>query len=54
LGKWLISVVMSHPELQGFRLWSLLTRDTHELYRRFGFTELKNSERWLEKLDSSK
>ena len=54
LGKWLISVVMSHPELQGFRLWSLLTRDTHELYRWFGFTELKNSEQWLEKLDSSK
>ena len=54
LGKWLISVVMSHPELQGFRVWSLLTRDAHELYRRFGFTELKNPERWMQKLDPSK
>ena len=54
LGKWLISVVMSHPDLQGFRVWSLLTRDAHELYRRFGFTELKNPERWMQKLDPSK
>jgi GNAT superfamily N-acetyltransferase len=51
LGKWLISVAMSQAELQGFRLWSLLTRDAHELYRRFGFTKLKNPERGMEKLD---
>jgi ribosomal protein S18 acetylase RimI-like enzyme len=51
LGKWLISVVMSHPELQGFKLWSLVTRDAHGLYRRFGFTELKYPERWMQILD---
>ncbi len=54
LGEWLISVVMSHPGLQGFRLWSLLTRDAHGLYRRFGFTDLKNPERWMEKVEPSK
>jgi GNAT superfamily N-acetyltransferase len=51
LGKWLMSIVMSHPDLQGLRLWSLLTRDAHGLYRRFGFTELKFPERWMQILN---
>jgi GNAT superfamily N-acetyltransferase len=54
LGKWLVSIVMDHPDLQGFRLWSLRTRDTHELYRRFGFTELRFPDRWMEKVDPTK
>ena len=54
LGKWLIAIVLNHPDLQGIRLWSLLTRDAHGLYRSFGFTELRFPERWLEKLDPSK
>jgi len=49
LGKWLIEVVVSHPRLQGFRRWLLATRDAHELYRRFGFTELTDARRWMEK-----
>jgi ribosomal protein S18 acetylase RimI-like enzyme len=48
LGKWLMSVVMSHPELQGLRRWSLVTRDAHGLYRQFGFNELQSPERWME------
>ncbi len=48
LGTWLISAVMAHPELQGLRRWTLATRDAHDLYRKFGFTELKSPERWME------
>jgi GNAT superfamily N-acetyltransferase len=48
LGKWLMSAVMAHPELQGLRRWMLATRDAHSLYRQFGFTELKTPERWME------
>ena len=39
LGKWLVEVVTSLPELQSVRRWLLGTRDAHELYRRFGFGE---------------
>lgn len=39
LGKWLVETMVSHPDLQGLRLWLLGTADAHELYRRFGFTE---------------
>ncbi len=38
LGIWLMECVMAHPDLQGLRRFSLVTRDAHELYRRFGFT----------------
>jgi len=48
LGKWLMSVVKSHPDLQGLRRWALVTRDAHGLYRQFGFAELQAPERWME------
>ncbi len=48
LGKWLISAVMSHPDLQGLRRWSLATRDAHEFYRQFGWAEIKSPEIWME------
>jgi GNAT superfamily N-acetyltransferase len=48
LGKWLVEVVLSHPELQSVPRWFLATRDAHGLYRRFGFTELKAPERRME------
>jgi len=48
LGKWLIETVMSHPDLQGLRRWTLATRDAHELYRQFGWDDLQNPERWMQ------
>lgn len=51
LGKWMMECVMSHPDLQGMKRWCLLTRDAHGLYNQFGFTELGNPSRWMEKLD---
>ena len=53
LGTWLMEVIIAHPDLQGFRRWVLATKDAHELYRRFGFTELKLPERWMERHDSN-
>ncbi|MFL9456888.1 MULTISPECIES: GNAT family N-acetyltransferase [Nostocales] len=49
LGKWLIETIMSHPELQGLRRWLLATKDACEFYRQFGFTELNNPNRFMEK-----
>ena len=51
LGKWLVEVILSHPDLQKFRRWVLATKDAHELYRQFGFIELKRPERWMERPD---
>ena len=52
LGKWLVEVVLSHPELQHLRRWILGTRDAHELYRRFGFTEIEEPQFYMHKLEA--
>jgi GNAT superfamily N-acetyltransferase len=52
LSKWLMDVILSHPELQGFRRWVLATKDAHSLYARFGFIPLHRPERWMERPDA--
>ena len=37
-----MEVIVLHPQLQGLNRWLLATKDAHELYRRFGFSELKD------------
>ncbi len=49
LSKWLMEVIVNHPELQGLRRWILATKDAHTLYEKFEFTALKFPERWMEK-----
>ena len=34
LGKFLLDCVLSHPELQGLRKWTLATADAHGLFTR--------------------
>jgi len=51
LGKKLMRAIMEHPELQGLRRWSLVTRDAHGLYEPFGFTALANPQRYMERHD---
>ena len=48
LGKWLMETIMSHPDLQGLRRWTLVTRDAHGLYKQYGFDSLANPEGWME------
>jgi GNAT superfamily N-acetyltransferase len=47
LGKRLVEEVLAHPELQGLRRWMLGTADAHELYRRYGFSELRDVGRFM-------
>ena len=51
LGTWLVDCVLRHPDLQGLRRWMLATRDAHGLYRKFGFTPLKDPARFMERHD---
>ena len=48
-GKLLMEAIVSHPDLQGLRRWTLATRDAHGLYEHFGFTPLNFPERWMER-----
>ena len=51
LSKWLMGLVVAHPDLQGFRRWVLLTRDAHGLYQQFGFQAIAAPERYMERRD---
>jgi RimJ/RimL family protein N-acetyltransferase len=51
LGKWLMSIIVEHPDLQNLRRWLLGTRDAHALYAQFGFTPLGAPERFMERHD---
>jgi len=51
LSKWMMECILAHPDLQGLRRWSLVTRDAHALYQKYGFRELATPDRWMEKHD---
>lgn len=48
LSKWLIQTIRNHPALQKLRRLVLATADAHALYAQFGFTLMKNQDRWME------
>lgn len=52
-GRWLMETIISYPDFQPLRRWMLATRDALELYKPFGFTELDNPERIMEKLKTN-
>jgi GNAT superfamily N-acetyltransferase len=47
LSKWLMEVILGHPDLQGLRRFLLATRDAHGLYEQFGFSVLPFPEKWM-------
>lgn len=50
-GKRLMKSIMEHPDLQGLRRWSLVTKDAHGLYAQLGFQPVKSPERHMEIFD---
>lgn len=49
LGKAMLEAVLSHPDVAATRRLMLATADAHELYAKFGFTELVEPGRWMER-----
>jgi GNAT superfamily N-acetyltransferase len=47
LSKWLMRVIMDHPQLQGLRRFVLATKDAHGLYAQFGFTAYADADRLM-------
>jgi GNAT superfamily N-acetyltransferase len=53
VARGLMDCIVSHPDLQGLRRWTLFTRDAHGLYRRYGFGDARYPERLMERLDDT-
>lgn len=51
LSKWLMEIIMKHPNLQNLRRWILLTSTAEWLYEKYGFTKLPKPEIYMEKFD---
>ena len=52
IGKQIMTAVTTHPELQNLRLWTLFTRDAHDLYRQVGFRQARYPDRLMERRQS--
>ena len=50
LGKRLVHYMVNLPELKELKRWHLATADAHDLYRRFGFSQLSAPEKFMEKV----
>ena len=48
IGKQLVRAVMSHPDLQGLRKFTLHTKDAHSLYEEFGFRRVEGEDLLME------
>ena len=51
LSKWLMKVIVDHPDLQRLRRFILATKDAHELYAQFGFIPFDEPKRWMMRYD---
>lgn len=51
LGHWMVECIMTHPDLQNLRRFTLATRDAHGIYAAFGFASPKAPERQMERHD---
>ena len=49
LGKMLVQSIVGHKDLLPVKKWMLTTTDAHDLYRPFGFTEIKMPQRLMER-----
>lgn len=48
ISKHLMKFIMEYPAFKGFRRFMLATKDAHSLYEKFGFTNMKTPERFME------
>ncbi|PWI30795.1 GNAT family N-acetyltransferase [Flavobacteriaceae bacterium LYZ1037] len=48
--KKLMDAINKEPELQSCKVWLLKTSDAHELYKQFGYSNLKHSEKVMERI----
>ena len=47
LAKWLVEMILAHPDVKGLRRILLATRDAHGLYEKHGFIPVPNPERFM-------
>ena len=54
ISKLLMKSIVNHPDLKNLKAWLLATRDAHGLYKKFGFEQLKEPERYMKRMKNPK
>ena len=49
IGRALIEAVLAHPRVHGLKRLALVTDDAHGLYERYGFAELDDVPKWMQR-----
>jgi len=49
VANFLMECILRHPQLEDLRRWTLVTRDAHRLYAKFGFTPLAEPQAFMER-----
>lgn len=52
-GSWMVAALVEHPDLQGLRRMTLLTRDAQTLYEKFGFSARPSRSTYMERLSAT-
>lgn len=50
IGQELLQFVLEHPSLENVKSWSLLTKDAHSLYEKFGFAKPEDPSRYMRRI----
>lgn len=50
--KLLLEHILQEEQLKDVKVWRLATSDAHELYRQFGFTDLKDPGKLMERISA--
>jgi ribosomal protein S18 acetylase RimI-like enzyme len=48
VGQSMMKYILSHPELKDVYQWFLVSSTAQDVYRKVGFRELSNPEKWME------
>lgn len=52
LGTWMLECLFENPDLKKIKIWFLITKDAHELYRRFKFDNLIHIKKFMIRYNS--
>lgn len=48
VGQAMVNYILTHPDLDDVYQWLLITKDAHEVYRKVGFSPVKQPGGWME------
>ncbi len=52
LSRWMLEVIMNHPDLSGLKRWILVSKEAHDVYQQYGWAMVARPVNWVEMQES--